>query len=100
LCCAPPKLTRNPACPHSAAFNYSGGYFNPVLATSLKFGCRGHTAIEHIAVYWIGASLGAVASIYVYPLLRGKFSPAGALSSGSAGSSAAAAQHRTDKKSE
>lgn len=49
-----------------AAFNYSGGYFNPVLATSLKFGCNGNTLTEHIVVYWIGACLGSIASVYVY----------------------------------
>lgn len=52
-----------------AAFDYSGGYYNPVLATGLKFGCKGHTNVEHVIVYWIGASLGAIASIYVYPLI-------------------------------
>merc|ERR1712020_828614 len=52
-----------------AAFDYSGGYYNPVLATGLKFGCKGHTNIEHVLVYWIGASAGAIASIFVYPLL-------------------------------
>jgi len=54
-----------------AAFDYSGGYYNPVLATGLKFGCKGHTNIEHVIVYWIGASLGAIASTYVYPLIKG-----------------------------
>lgn len=49
-----------------AAFDYSGGYFNPVLATSLKYGCRGNTLIEHIVVYWVGASLGAIASVFLY----------------------------------
>ncbi|CAB4063174.1 AQPN [Lepeophtheirus salmonis] len=52
-----------------ASFNYSGGYLNPVLATSLKYGCRGHPLMEHICVYWIGSSLGAFASLYVYPLV-------------------------------
>nr|CAD7398792.1 unnamed protein product [Timema cristinae] len=51
-----------------AAFNYSGGYFNPVLATSLKYGCHGNTIIEHIVVYWIGACCGAIASVFVYEL--------------------------------
>lgn len=51
-----------------AAFNYSGGYFNPVLATSLKYGCAGNTFTEHMVVYWIGASCGAVLSTYVYAL--------------------------------
>ncbi|XP_017040802.1 aquaporin-11 [Drosophila ficusphila] len=51
-----------------AAFNFSGGYFNPVLATALKWGCRGHTHLEHIIVYWIGACAGAVLSIPVFKL--------------------------------
>jgi len=53
-----------------AAFDLSGGYYNPVLATGLKSGCKGHTNVEFIIVYWIGASLGAIASIWVYPLLK------------------------------
>uniref|UniRef100_A0A1B0A4L1 Aquaporin n=1 Tax=Glossina pallidipes TaxID=7398 RepID=A0A1B0A4L1_GLOPL len=51
-----------------AAFNFSGGYFNPVLATALKWGCRGHTNIEHIIVYWIGACVGAVVSVPLFKL--------------------------------
>lgn len=50
-----------------SAFNFSGGYFNPVLATALKWGCRGHTNLEHIIVYWIGACVGAILSV---PLFR------------------------------
>jgi len=50
-----------------AAFSTSGGYLNPVLATGLKFGCRGHTPMEHIIVYWVGSSLGALSSIYTWP---------------------------------
>lgn len=55
-----------------SAFNYSGGYFNPVLATALKWGCRGHTNVEHIIVYWIGACVGALLSVPIYrvPLVR------------------------------
>jgi len=49
------------------AFSTSGGYLNPVLATSLKFGCRGHTPMEHFVVYWIGSTLGSISSIYVWP---------------------------------
>ena len=56
-----------------AAFNYSGGYYNPVLATGLKWGCRGHSHLEFGIVYWIGASLGAIASIYVYPIIKNSF---------------------------
>merc|ERR1712036_191464 len=50
-----------------AAFSTSGGYLNPVLATSLKFGCRGHTPMEHFVVYWVGSSLGAISSLSVWP---------------------------------
>lgn len=48
------------------AFNYSGGYFNPVLATGLKWSCRGHTHAEHIVVYWAGSILGAMLSLRVW----------------------------------
>ncbi|XP_011558838.3 aquaporin-11 isoform X3 [Plutella xylostella] len=51
-----------------AAFDYSGGYFNPVLATSLKAGCDGHTLLEHALVYWLGACAGSVLSVYIYKL--------------------------------
>ncbi|CAH0720495.1 unnamed protein product, partial [Brenthis ino] len=51
-----------------AAFDYSGGYFNPVLATSIKAGCEGHTLIEHAAVYWLGACTGSIISVYLYKL--------------------------------
>ncbi|KAF5296630.1 hypothetical protein FQA39_LY12458 [Lamprigera yunnana] len=51
-----------------AAFNFSGGYFNPALATSLKFGCKGNTFEEHIVVYWVGATVGSIASYYFYKL--------------------------------
>ncbi|XP_057321928.1 aquaporin-11 [Microplitis mediator] len=51
-----------------AAFNYSGGYFNPALATSLKYGCLGSTFMEHVIVYWIGACAGSIASLRVYQL--------------------------------
>lgn len=51
-----------------AAFDYSGGYFNPVLATSLKAGCEGHTLLEHALVYWLGACAGSIISVYLYKL--------------------------------
>ncbi|XP_033252199.1 aquaporin-11-like [Drosophila miranda] len=60
-------LLRFQLCP-LAAFNFSGGYFNPVLTTALKWGCRGHTNFEHIIVYWIGACVGAVLSVPIYKL--------------------------------
>lgn len=51
-----------------AAFNYSGGYFNPILATALKWGCSGHTNFEHIIVYWFGACVGSVLSVPIYKI--------------------------------
>lgn len=49
-----------------AAFNYSGGYFNPVLATALKWGCGGNSHIDHLIVYWLGACVGAILSVPLY----------------------------------
>lgn len=51
-----------------AAFDYSGGYFNPALATALKYGCLGTSAMDHVIVYWIGACAGSIASLRVYRL--------------------------------
>ncbi|KAL1518137.1 hypothetical protein ABEB36_001807 [Hypothenemus hampei] len=48
------------------AFNISGGYFNPALATSLKFNCVGNTVLEHIITYWVGSCTGALLSCIVY----------------------------------
>lgn len=50
------------------AFQFSGGYFNPVLATALQWSCHGVNNIDHIIVYWIGCCIGSIASIYVYRL--------------------------------
>ena len=50
------------------AFQFSGGYFNPVLATALQWSCNGVNNIDHIIVYWIGCCIGSIASIYVYRL--------------------------------
>lgn len=54
------------------AFDYSGGYFNPVLATGLKWSCRGNTNAEYIMVYWAGSILGAMLSLRLWtiPSLR------------------------------
>lgn len=49
-----------------SAFHFSGGYFNPALATSLKYGCKGNNALEHMVVYWLGATTGAIASVFIY----------------------------------
>ena len=41
-----------------AAFDVSGGMFNPMLATTLLGGCSGHSAWQHFAVYWLGGAAG------------------------------------------
>ncbi|KAJ8949772.1 hypothetical protein NQ318_019001 [Aromia moschata] len=51
-----------------AAFNFSGGYFNPALATSLKLGCEGNTFVEHMVVYWLGATVGSIISVFIFRL--------------------------------
>lgn len=55
-----------------SAYNYSGGYFNPMLATSLKYRCSGSTALEHILVYWVGSCTGAIASVYLCQMNKDK----------------------------
>jgi aquaporin rerated protein, invertebrate len=49
-------------------FNYSGGYYNPLLATGLKMGCLGHSLPQFFIVYWLAATLGSVASSYFFRL--------------------------------
>ncbi|KAF4517700.1 hypothetical protein B566_EDAN016526 [Ephemera danica] len=51
-----------------AAFDTSGGYFNPLLATGLKVGCRGHTFLQFLAVYWVGSTLGSAAATQVFKM--------------------------------
>ena len=55
-----------------ACLNYSGGLFNPMLATVLFGGCLGHTHMEHFIIYWIGSTLGAVIGHFIYPSLQKK----------------------------
>lgn len=43
-----------------AFLEISGGIFNPLLATILVGGCRGHSWADHILIYWIGAISGAI----------------------------------------
>jgi hypothetical protein len=54
------------------AFDTSGGYLNPVLATALKFGCRGHTPVEHFIVYWLGEIFYLVNLNCVIPNIQSK----------------------------
>ncbi|KAI2798176.1 hypothetical protein RDWZM_001920 [Blomia tropicalis] len=42
------------------ALNTTGGYFNPIMASALTFGCEGNTMTEHLMVYWIGSLIGGL----------------------------------------
>ena len=56
------------------AFHHTGGFFQPLLAFARTFGCVGVlrevTLLDHVIVYWIGASLGAVLSMYMTPYVK------------------------------
>ena len=52
------------------AIPISGGMFNPMLASVLLGGCEGHTTLEHILIYYVGATVGAVAAFKVYPMVE------------------------------
>ena len=49
---------------------FSGGMFNPMLATVLLGGCKGNSTLEHVTIYWIGASLGAILAYFIYPIVK------------------------------
>lgn len=42
------------------ALEISGGYFNPILATSLEYGCQGIDFYQHALVFWLGPLVGHV----------------------------------------
>lgn len=42
------------------ALELSGGYFNPVLAASLEYGCKGADTQQHALVFWLGPLVGHV----------------------------------------
>ena len=52
---------------------FSGGLFNPMLASVLFARCKGTSIGEHILIYWIGSCLGAVASHVTYPKVKHLF---------------------------
>merc|ERR1712110_294164 len=57
-----------------AAFHKTGGFFQPLLAFGRTFGCVGVlrpvSLLDHLLVYWLGASLGAVLSMYAAPPIK------------------------------
>lgn len=48
------------------ALEVSGGYFNPVLASSLEYGCKGINFYQHVIVFWIGPLLGHVLARFTF----------------------------------
>ena len=58
-----------------AVLDISGGMFNPLLATILVGGCKGHAWYEHVLVYWVGAISGAAVGMKVYPALNKALNP-------------------------
>jgi len=58
------------------ALDFSGGLFNPMLASVLFGGCQGQEWWQHVLVYWFGATAGAVAGAKVYPYIRNVVYPA------------------------
>ncbi|XP_049599245.1 aquaporin-11 isoform X1 [Syngnathus scovelli] len=49
-----------------AGGSISGALFNPVLAFSINFPCRGHTYLEYCFVYWLGPALGVASCILFF----------------------------------
>ena len=41
-----------------------------MLATVLLGGCKGNSTVEHITIYWIGASLGAILAYLMFPKVK------------------------------
>ena len=35
-------------------------YFNPILATTVTFGCAGLGVGEHLLIYWLGPIVGQI----------------------------------------
>lgn len=51
------------------ALDISGGYFNPVLAASLEYGCLGIQNHQHAIVFWLGPLLGHLGARVVFKWL-------------------------------
>jgi len=55
-----------------AAFDLTGGYYSPVLATGIKLGCGASPDhLAHLAVYWAGPMAGTLLAPPLYSRLVG-----------------------------
>ena len=56
------------------SFHHTGGFFQPLLAFVRTFGCVGVlqkvTILDHIVVYWLGASFGAILAMYFFKVWK------------------------------
>ena len=52
------------------AMEISGGMFNPMLAFVLIGGCDGHSILDHIMIYWVSSTLGAILADMMYPIIH------------------------------
>ena len=56
------------------SFHHTGGFFQPLLAFARTFGCLGVlrevSILDHVTVYWLGATLGAVLAMYSAQFLK------------------------------
>lgn len=51
------------------ALDLSGGYFNPILASSLEFNCEGIHTYQHAIVFWMGPLVGHLIARLLFMLL-------------------------------
>lgn len=53
------------------AFDSSGGFFNPILASALTLNCKGNNLLEHFFVYWLASLTGGIIARTMHMLFRG-----------------------------
>ena len=46
-----------------------------MLATVLFGGCKGHDWTDHVLIYWIGSTFGALFAAYIYPTVQKRTYP-------------------------
>lgn len=57
------------------ALEITGGYFNPVLAASLEYGCLGINLHQHAIVFWLGPLLAHLAARGLFKRFVGEQQP-------------------------
>lgn len=80
------------------ALDLSGGYFNPVLAASLEFGCGGANMYQHVLVFWLGPFAGHLGARLLHARLLGAGVPAEGAASGKSATHRQADERQTPGK--